>query len=130
MESGLPNIVGHWQNGAPVQQDLDDFVVVRVGGQDERGNIGGEVGAVRGDGLPALHTRHGSLSLNSSPPSPAIPLSAYTKHKHIYTRQSTYSTDRNTRHTEILDRQKYPFTYKKYFTYRNIRQTRIVDSQE
>ena len=40
--------------GSSVQQDLDDLVVVGVGGQDEGGDVGREGGSVGGDRLPAL----------------------------------------------------------------------------
>ncbi len=46
----------HGKDGAPVQEDLDDLVVVGVSGQDQRRYVGGEVGPVRRDRLPALHS--------------------------------------------------------------------------
>ena len=42
----LPLMMGCRHHGAPVQEDLDDLVVVGVGGQDERGDVGGEGGRV------------------------------------------------------------------------------------
>ena len=39
-------MMGCRHHGAPVQEDLDDLVVVGVGGQDERGDVGGEGGRV------------------------------------------------------------------------------------
>ena len=42
----LPLMMGCWHHSAPVQEDLDDLVVVGVGGEDERGDVGGEGGRV------------------------------------------------------------------------------------
>ena len=42
------------KSGAPVKEDLDDLVIVGVGGEDERGDVGGEGGRVGGERLPAL----------------------------------------------------------------------------
>ena len=50
----MPDIVRTGEDGPPVQQDLDDLVVVGVGGEDERGDVGGEGGRVGGQRLPAL----------------------------------------------------------------------------
>ena len=50
----LPLVVGCGHDGASVQQDLDDLVVVGVGGQDEWGDVGRERGRVRWQRLPAL----------------------------------------------------------------------------
>ena len=49
-------MMGTGEDGAPVKQDLDDLVVVGVGGQDERGDVGGEGGGVRWYRLPALNS--------------------------------------------------------------------------
>ena len=48
-------MMGCRHHGAPVQQDLDDLVVVGVSGEDERGDVGGEGGRVGGKRLPALN---------------------------------------------------------------------------
>ena len=53
-EEDLPNVMRHGEDCPPVQENLDDLVVVRVGRQDERGDVRGEVGRVRGYCLPAL----------------------------------------------------------------------------
>ena len=53
-ESLIPLVVGAGEDGPPVEEDLDDLVVVGVGGQDERGDVRGEGRRVRGDRLPAL----------------------------------------------------------------------------
>ena len=42
------------ESGAPVQQDLDDLVVVSVGRQDQRRDVGGEGGGVGRQSLPTL----------------------------------------------------------------------------
>jgi hypothetical protein len=52
----------HGKDGAPVQEDLDDLIVVGVSGQDQRRYVGGEVGPVRRDRLPALHSNNSKLS--------------------------------------------------------------------
>ena len=53
-ESLIPLVVGAGEDGPPVEEDLDDLVVVGVGGQDEGGDVRGEGRRVRGDCLPAL----------------------------------------------------------------------------
>ena len=54
-EEGLiPLVMWTWEDGPSVEQDLDDLVVVGVGGQDEGGDVGREGGSVGGDRLPAL----------------------------------------------------------------------------
>ena len=54
-EEGLiPLVVGTGEDGPSVEEDLDDLVVVGVGGEDERGDVRGEGSCVRGDRLPAL----------------------------------------------------------------------------
>ena len=54
-EEGLiPLVVGTGEDGPSVEEDLDDLVVVGVGGQDEGGDVRGEGRRVRGDCLPAL----------------------------------------------------------------------------
>ena len=50
----LPFLMRPGQLRAPVQQDLEYLVVVLVGGEDERGDVGGEGGRVGGERLPAL----------------------------------------------------------------------------
>ena len=66
----LPLMMGCRHHSAPVQQDLDDLVVVGVGGEDERGNVGGEGGRVAVKRLwvvkPVLCTGH---VYSFSPPS-------------------------------------------------------------
>ena len=53
-ESLIPLVVGTGEDGPSVEEDLDDLVFVRVGRQDERGDVRGEGRCVRGDCLPAL----------------------------------------------------------------------------
>ena len=54
------------KSGAPVKEDLDDLVIVGVGGEDERGDVGGEGGRVGGERLPALiNENHSSSQLKS-----------------------------------------------------------------
>ena len=50
----LPLMMGCGHHSAPVQEDLDDLVVVSVGREDQRGDVGGEGGCVGGQSLPAL----------------------------------------------------------------------------
>ena len=50
----MPDVVRSGQCGAPVQEDLDDLVVVSVGREDQRRDVGGEGGRVGGQSLPAL----------------------------------------------------------------------------
>ena len=50
------------KSGAPVKEDLDDLVIVGVGGEDERGDVGGEGGRVGGERLPALINENPSSS--------------------------------------------------------------------
>ena len=50
----LPLVVGCGHDGASVQQDLDDLVVVGVRGQDEGRDVRGEGGSVRRQCLPTL----------------------------------------------------------------------------
>ena len=45
-------VVRAGQTGAPVQQDLDDLVVVGVGGEDEGRHVGGEHGLLLTQRLP------------------------------------------------------------------------------
>ena len=45
-------VVRAGQTGAPVQQDLDDLVVVGVGGEDEGRHVGGEDGLLLAQRLP------------------------------------------------------------------------------
>ena len=52
--NGFPNVVGNRKHGAPVEEDLDHLVVVRVCRQDQRGDVGCERGSVTGDRLPTL----------------------------------------------------------------------------
>ena len=59
----LPDIMRTGEDGAPVQEDLDDLVVVGVGGEDERGDVGCEGGRVGGQRLPALKIDKHSLAL-------------------------------------------------------------------
>ena len=47
-------MMGCGHHSAPVQEDLDDLVVVSVGREDQRGDVGGEGGRVGGQSLPAL----------------------------------------------------------------------------
>ena len=47
-------MMGCGHHSAPVQEDLDDLVVVSVGRQDQRGDVGGESGCVGGQSLPTL----------------------------------------------------------------------------
>ena len=54
MSRTLPDVVRTGKSGAPVKEDLDDLVIVGVGGEDERGDVGGEGGRVGGERLPAL----------------------------------------------------------------------------
>ena len=50
--------------GAPVEEDLEDFVVVLVGGEDERRDVGRVGGADGVDGLPGVRRpRHVVLLL-------------------------------------------------------------------
>ena len=49
----LPLVVGCGHDGASVQQDLDDLVVVGVRGQDEGRDVRGEGGSVPVHRLPA-----------------------------------------------------------------------------
>ena len=59
-EEGLiPLVVGTWEDCAAVEEDLDDLVVVRVRGQDQRRDVRGEGRRVRGDRLPALDCYRG-----------------------------------------------------------------------
>ena len=46
-------MMGCGHHSAPVQEDLDDLVVVSVGREDQRGDVGGEGGRVSVQGLPA-----------------------------------------------------------------------------
>ena len=50
----IPLVVGTREDCPAVEEDLDDLVVVGVGGQDEGGDVGREGGSVGGDRLPAL----------------------------------------------------------------------------
>ena len=50
----MPDIVRTGESGASVQQYLDHLVVVGVGGEDERRDVGGEGGGVGGKSLPTL----------------------------------------------------------------------------
>ena len=58
----MPDIVRTGESGASVQQYLDHLVVVSVGGEDERRDVGGEGGGVGGKRLPTLkidnHSSH------------------------------------------------------------------------
>ena len=54
-EEGLiPLVMWTWEDGPSVEQDLDDLVVVSVGGQDERRDVRGEGRGVGGDSFPTL----------------------------------------------------------------------------
>ena len=54
-EEGLiPLVMWTWEDGPSIEQDLDDLVVVGVGGQDERRDVRGEGRGVRRDRLPTL----------------------------------------------------------------------------
>ena len=54
-EEGLiPLVVRTGEDGAPVKEDLDDLVVVRVRRQDQRGDVRGEGRCVGGNCLPTL----------------------------------------------------------------------------
>lgn len=44
----------HRQSSSTVQEYLDDFVIVPMGGQDQGCNVGGESGRVRGKRFPTL----------------------------------------------------------------------------
>ena len=46
--------MGMWQRRAPVYQDLDDLVVVLVGGELDRGDVGGVGGGHRVERLPGV----------------------------------------------------------------------------
>ena len=46
-------MMGCGHHSAPVKEDLDDLVVVSVGREDQRGDVGGEGGGVAVQGLPA-----------------------------------------------------------------------------
>ncbi len=52
--SNAPDVVRHGERRAPVQEDLDDLVVVPVRGQHQRGDVRREGGRVRRDRLPTL----------------------------------------------------------------------------
>ncbi len=54
---GVPHVMRDGQDGAAVQQDLDDLIVVAVGGQDEGCDVRGKVGSVGRDCLPTLKSR-------------------------------------------------------------------------
>ena len=41
-EIDLPDVVGHRQSGASIQQDLEDLVIIAMGGQYQRSDIGRE----------------------------------------------------------------------------------------
>ena len=47
-------MMGCRHHGAPVQEDLDDLVVVSVGSEYERGDVGGEGGRVSVQSLQNL----------------------------------------------------------------------------
>ncbi len=51
----------HGKDGAPVEEDLDNLIVVGVSRQYQRRYVGGEVGPVRRDRLPALHSNNCKL---------------------------------------------------------------------
>ena len=55
--SFIPDIVGHGEDGAAVEEDLDDFVVVAVRRQHQRGYVRRERGGVRRDRLPTLKSK-------------------------------------------------------------------------
>jgi len=48
------HIMGHGQNGTPIQKDLDDLIVVAMGGQDQGRNVWREGGSILRGGFPAL----------------------------------------------------------------------------
>jgi len=48
------HIMGHGQNGTPIQKDLDDLIVVAMGSQDQGRNIWRESGSILRGGFPAL----------------------------------------------------------------------------
>ena len=48
------HVVGRRQRRAAIQQNLQDLVVVHVGGQDQRRYVRGEVGRRPVNSLPAL----------------------------------------------------------------------------
>ena len=76
-----PDVVRHGQRGAPVQQDLDDLVVVPVRRQDERGDVRREGGRVGRQRLPALRQNRPVLisTVNDkTTPSRASPLPSET----------------------------------------------------
>ena len=57
----VPDIVWHGQDGAAVQEDLDDFVVVPVRRQHERRDVRRERSRVRGYRLPTLKVKDRAL---------------------------------------------------------------------
>ena len=59
-------MMGCRHDGSPVEQNFNDLVIVGVGGEDERGDVGGEGGRVGGERLPALiNENHSSSQLKS-----------------------------------------------------------------
>lgn len=48
------HIMGHGQHGTPIQEDLDDLIVVAVSRQDQRRNVRREGRRVLRGGFPAL----------------------------------------------------------------------------